>query len=227
MVRQGVRRVATIGLAPVVAPLRGGGAVLSDPRDNVSELVVRPVHGVLALELVSDLGAVETLSVTPEHPFMTSAGTFVEAGDLTAGDIVDTMLGAARVQRISWIDGERLVYNFEVDGTHTYFVGDLGAWVHNANCGPKTPINRGQSKAPKTSEPNSIYEKQNAHGGNDVVSRTFYDDNGRPFARQDFEPGHGVPGPHEHNMTFSPDGRPLTPETVGPVPPGYHPEPTP
>ena len=24
------------------------------------------------------------------------------------------------------------VFNFEVAGTHTYFAGDVGAWVHNA-----------------------------------------------------------------------------------------------
>jgi len=27
------------------------------------------------------------------------------------------------------------VYNIEVEGWHTYFVGELGVWVHNANCG--------------------------------------------------------------------------------------------
>ena len=34
-----------------------------------------------------------------------------------------------------WIAGEQLVYNFEVEGSHTYFVGETGAWVHNA-CAP-------------------------------------------------------------------------------------------
>jgi hypothetical protein len=27
------------------------------------------------------------------------------------------------------------VYNFEVEGFHTYYVGEEGVWVHNANCG--------------------------------------------------------------------------------------------
>jgi hypothetical protein len=26
------------------------------------------------------------------------------------------------------------VYNIEVEDYHTYFVGELGVWVHNANC---------------------------------------------------------------------------------------------
>jgi len=30
---------------------------------------------------------------------------------------------------------EARVFNFEVEGDHTYFVGDDGVWVHNA-CGP-------------------------------------------------------------------------------------------
>ncbi|MDR3221056.1 MAG: HINT domain-containing protein [Candidatus Accumulibacter sp.] len=29
------------------------------------------------------------------------------------------------------------VHNFEVDGFHTYYVGDSGVWVHNANCDTK------------------------------------------------------------------------------------------
>ena len=36
-----------------------------------------------------------------------------------------------------FVDGPFLgvnVYNFEVDGFHTYFVGSPGVWVHNANC---------------------------------------------------------------------------------------------
>ena len=26
------------------------------------------------------------------------------------------------------------VYNFEVEGFHTYHIGELGVWVHNTNC---------------------------------------------------------------------------------------------
>lgn|GEM_PF-1546903 len=36
-----------------------------------------------------------------------------------------------------FVDGPFLgvnVYNFEVDGFHTYYVGSSGVWVHNANC---------------------------------------------------------------------------------------------
>jgi hypothetical protein len=63
---------------------------------------------------------------------MTKAGRFVEAGDLAEGAELVTANGTATVVRRRWIEGERLVYNFEVNETHTYFVGDTGAWVHNA-----------------------------------------------------------------------------------------------
>jgi hypothetical protein len=32
------------------------------------------------------------------------------------------------------------VHNFEVDGFHTYYVGDAGVWVHNADCDAGTAI---------------------------------------------------------------------------------------
>ena len=34
----------------------------------------------------------------------------------------------------TWVAGEHTVFNLEVKGFHTYFVGDVGAWVHNG-CG--------------------------------------------------------------------------------------------
>lgn len=42
------------------------------------------------------------------------------------------------VVRVASIEstGEReTVYNFEVEGTHTYLVGETGVLVHNAYCG--------------------------------------------------------------------------------------------
>jgi len=32
------------------------------------------------------------------------------------------------------------VYNIEVEGFHTYHVGELGIWVHNANCCNVAPV---------------------------------------------------------------------------------------
>jgi len=55
------------------------------------------------------------------------------AGELLPGDEVFTSRGGrARIGGGTWIAGEQLVYNFEVEGAHTYFVGETGAWVHNS-----------------------------------------------------------------------------------------------
>ncbi len=59
-----------------------------------------------------------------------------------------------------------------------------------------------------------------------VRCRTFYDDNGRPFSRQDFDHPHGGMQPHEHNRSFDAKGRPVTSEEVKPLPPGYNDKPT-
>jgi hypothetical protein len=42
-----------------------------------------------------------------------------------------------RVGAATWVQGRRTVYNLEVEGWHTYVVGQLGAWVHNA-CGKES-----------------------------------------------------------------------------------------
>jgi Pretoxin HINT domain len=34
------------------------------------------------------------------------------------------------------------VYNFEVDEFHTYYVAEVGVWVHNTNCTPENAISR-------------------------------------------------------------------------------------
>ncbi|MEO0883478.1 MAG: hypothetical protein AAFY34_12245, partial [Pseudomonadota bacterium] len=41
---------------------------------------------------------------------------------------------AATIIRVENTHKIEPVYNFEVDGWHTYFVGHLGTWVHNTNC---------------------------------------------------------------------------------------------
>lgn len=46
----------------------------------------------------------------------------------------------------------------------------------NANSKFNTPVNKGTSKLPQISTPNSIYEQLNPDGT--VKSRAFYDDNG-------------------------------------------------
>lgn len=56
----------------------------------------------------------------------------MRAQDLLPGDEVFTSRGGwARIGSGTWLAREQLVYNFEVEGSHTYFVGETGTWVHN------------------------------------------------------------------------------------------------
>jgi hypothetical protein len=79
----------------------------------------------------------EVISTTGEHPFWTPDKGWVEAKDLTVGSLVQTEDGRIiDVDKIEKREGDFTVYNFKVDGFHTYFVSDLGVLVHNAGCGP-------------------------------------------------------------------------------------------
>ena len=76
--------------------------------------------------------------MTPEHPFRVVDGGWVAAGDLTTSDQLDGVEGALRVASIRRFAEDATVFNLEVRDAHTYFVGELGAWVHNT-CLPTGP----------------------------------------------------------------------------------------
>jgi hypothetical protein len=92
-----------------------------------------------------------------------------------------------------------------------------------------TPITSGTSRAPKEGAKNSIYEQLNPDGT--VKSRTFYDEGGKPFSRQDFDHEHYIKEldnyyqPHEHNYQYNENGYPNGKYEV-PLPDGYYNIPT-
>jgi hypothetical protein len=57
---------------------------------------------------------------------------WTKASELLEGD---ELLGLAgdwlRVSSTNALEERETVYNFEVEGFHTYFVGEVGVWVHN------------------------------------------------------------------------------------------------
>jgi len=103
---------------------------LTEPR-RVAHLIVTPDREVLDLALAHDDGTVETLVVTPEHPFFREGSGFVPAASLEAGDAIVTASGHVRVRSLATSAARITVYNFEVEVAHTYFVGKSAAWVHN------------------------------------------------------------------------------------------------
>jgi hypothetical protein len=92
---------------------------------------VIPDQALIRLSLRDDAGRIESLDVTPPHPFHVDGRGWVPAGRLEVGDRVHTRRGAVRVVGAMPTGRARTVYNFEVEGTHTYFVGQGAAWVHN------------------------------------------------------------------------------------------------
>ncbi len=77
----------------------------------------------------------EVISTTGEHPFWTPDKGWVEAQDLVVGSLVQTSDGRTiDVDRVEKREGDFTVYNFKVEGFHSYFVSDLGILVHNAVC---------------------------------------------------------------------------------------------
>ena len=116
-----------------------GDLVLSRDEDT-GEMVFAPIADVFSrmtdemsvVRLQTEDG-VTALRLTPEHPAYVDGKGWVPAGALVAGDEIldydgNTPLTVISVSRENTTER---VYNFEVDGTHTYFAGDVGAWVHN------------------------------------------------------------------------------------------------
>jgi RHS repeat-associated protein len=88
-------------------------------------------------------GGSERIAVTYDHPFYTARG-WVRAANLAATDVLFTeRAGWVPVISVEARDRAVPVYNFEVGEDHTYFVGELGIWVHNAPCN----VGRGGAQA--------------------------------------------------------------------------------
>ncbi len=57
-----------------------------------------------------------------------------EAKDLLPGDVSLSAAGSTlQILSVEIDQREETVYNFEVEDFHTYFVGEVGVWVHNAD----------------------------------------------------------------------------------------------
>jgi ribonucleotide reductase alpha subunit len=79
----------------------------------------------------------ETLRCTPEHRFLLSDGTYVEARDLRTGSLLQGTIGAEHVARVALVelDDEVPVFDLEVAGLHNFVVAtgaERGVVVHNS-----------------------------------------------------------------------------------------------
>jgi hypothetical protein len=96
--------------------------------------------------------------VTPNHPFYVDEEGWVPASGLNFTCPLEAHdFGNLAVGGVESIAEKARVYNLEVEEFHTYYVGRLGVWVHNA-CGEVTRLP--PLRDIKTEEPISIYTKE-------------------------------------------------------------------
>jgi RHS repeat-associated protein len=107
----------------------------------VLQKYVTPEQSLLDLDVVAGAKD-EVIRATPTHRFWVDGKGWTPAEDLRAGDTFDLYAGKHAVFAGAEKEREKAtVYNLEVDGTHTYFVGHVGVWVHNG-CG-SGPVRQG------------------------------------------------------------------------------------
>ena len=80
----------------------------------------------------------QTIESTFNHPFYVKDKGWTFVKDLKPGDLLVQSDGnTLKIESIELEYKQVTVYNMTVDEFHTYFVSDLGIWVHNTNCGYK------------------------------------------------------------------------------------------
>ncbi|WP_394823067.1 polymorphic toxin-type HINT domain-containing protein [Pendulispora albinea] len=106
------------------------GTVSAHP---VVQTFVRAAPSLVDVQIETADGDRESVRSTPEHPYWSIARGWVHAGELRANETLRDIGGRdVRVAHVVPVAQEALVYNIEVEQTHTYFVGHLATWVHNA-----------------------------------------------------------------------------------------------
>ena len=123
------------GTHRAIEQIKVGDLVMS--RDEATgatsaQKVVQTFEKQAAATLVLHLKNGETIETTPEHPFYVESQGFTPAGEMGIGTSIVTRAGPSATLASSQVrERAATVYNFEVENTHTYFVGQSDLWVHN------------------------------------------------------------------------------------------------
>ena len=159
--------IQTINGTKNIDDIHVGDWVLSDDPNTVGEIEYKQVLQTFVKDttnLVDIYIDGEKITTTEEHPFWVPDVGWVAAKDLHAESLLQTKyeswLDVDKVERHS---GLTTVYNFEVQGFHTYFVSDLGLLVHNTcvgNAARKKVMD--DQKIPLSQQP--ISQSRNASG---------------------------------------------------------------
>jgi hypothetical protein len=100
---------------------------------RVARTFITPDQPIFKVTLQDAKGRSEVIRSTGEHPFWVVNKGWTSAQHLQAGERLFQLSGGwLRVGSATWAQERATVYNFEVENTHSYFVGELGALVHNS-----------------------------------------------------------------------------------------------
>ena len=101
----------------------------------VTRTKATPLQEIYAITVRSESGRQETYRTTEEHPFWTVEEGWRKAGLLSeAYTLIDRTGAPVQIIHVEKETELQDVYNIEVDEHHTYHVGEIGVWVHNADC---------------------------------------------------------------------------------------------
>ena len=128
---QGKVYIVLAGPWPGTLALVDTGTVLR----HIVRTFVNFTHQLTDLTVRGADGQSTTITGTPGHKFYVPVmDAYVSMSELPVGTIVQTTEGFATVTANSTRQTESLIYNFEVEGVHNYYVGDVQVLVHNENC---------------------------------------------------------------------------------------------
>ena len=170
--------LTTAGLLAIEKINPGDKVISTDPdtletsEKTVLETYVRKVDKLVHLVING-----EEVITTDNHPFYVQCRGFIEAGRLLVGDKLVSVNGddlLIEKYKIEEFEISVNVYNFQVENSHTYFVGRNTVWVHNTEC--KVSDNR-RRHILEGEGPDDPGHGPNRGFGNSAFPDTWSDDN--------------------------------------------------
>ena len=120
------------GQAPIES-IVAGDRVLSQDQETgelaykvVLRTTLRPPAKVAQVAAAGEL-----IVATLGHPFWVSGHGWKMARQLQPGELIHSLGGAVRVEKVELLEKEEPAYNLVVDDFNTYFVGQAGLLVHD------------------------------------------------------------------------------------------------
>ena len=110
---------------------------------EVVDPYANPDRSIIVLELQAEDGTIEAIETTDNHPFFVADRGWTRVDELSIGDLIPSADGTMlTLVSALWTHRIETVYNFGVEGFHTYFIGESEAWVHNCFYNDKELLKR-------------------------------------------------------------------------------------